>query len=1193
MRPSGAEGRRWLRWALRTVAGAVVVVAAVGLALAVLLGHLDSPLVKQRVQALVRSNAGVEIDYATTRFHPLSGVLVEGLVVRSPPEFRSQAPELLRVGRLEVAWSPVALLRRGGRLDRVSAEDVAITVAVDGRGRSSLDLLRQAPGKGQPEAAGPASSSSPTEPPVDRIDLSGVELTWMRVEAGQVQDRFVLGGLALQAEVLREGNGWGLATRIGSAAEPVALLLTRDGAASPHGFARLALWLEGRGGPSGATASLDLRVREQTLVPRVTVHELLRLDLAVSLDAARATTEIALRRARLADGAASLEAMLSLPDATGAAPLVREASGVVDLERLLAAAPPGLLPLTGRGHLSWNAREIEIGDGPRILPGGSVEAEGDLADLRLKLDDVAAAAGGARISLRVNPAPGGAVAKGSLGLRKLGVTSPGSEVGVDDLELELDASRDGAGAWTGAARIGLGSLRLTQASGERAELSGVRFGLQLPPAGGPPFAATGSLSARDLRVTGADGRLRGSAPVSIDWKVTQAFPDSERPAASRAIVALSARVGALVASLDARKHAESIDFSFTATGQELPGGIGLALNGSGHAAAILSRNPSLRQRTEVRLDGPGLSRVHARQLTLAVNSSGDLRRHHVEANLGFTPLADLPPWHASLSTEIDGTTPGLQFQLVAEGGPTGTLSGSARLDGPARAIRWDADGKLAGLSAIRPFLSGFPVLSRARLSRLELGLSGRGTVSGIVSEDEGSGRLRLVKEPMRNAEIDGVIDLHAKGLRWQESEHQVDMPSVVGHVEVKTKGQQHGFQGQVQIEELHLLSGARRIDGTGIAGRISGGLARSGSGGEGDLVLDLSARSVKQDLAPYPVGSVDLQLSARRTAEGVVRISNLRLENAAGGTVLTLQGGVDRGTLKRRLSLQGELQQDVARVWSDPETFEGRGRLDVTFRVESPDFTIFRTQAAVRLGDIHARFPQRGVSIESLDGEIPISADVASDSDGLTLLRRSEANPFSTYRVADQHPFLSRSSFIAAQGVKTPMVSIAAMAGNLRVEQNFISFTQFEMEMRGGQVTGEWVLDWNGLDSVLRARVRATGVESSQGEPFDGSASFVVSAAERGVDGRIDILRIGSNHLRDMLDLQDPQRLDPATNRIRFALNFGHPDGVRVELRHGFARMKVTLGGLASLLTIGDLRGIPTGPIIDKALAPFMKREDR
>ena len=63
-------------------------------------------------------------------------------------------------------------------------------------------------------------------------------------------------------------------------------------------------------------------------------------------------------------------------------------------------------------------------------------------------------------------------------------------------------------------------------------------------------------------------------------------------------------------------------------------------------------------------------------------------------------------------------------------------------------------------------------------------------------------------------------------------------------------------------------------------------------------------------------------------------------------------------------------------------------------------------------------------------------------------------------------------------------------------------------------------------------------------------------------------------------------------NRVRTASGFGYPDSLRLIFDHGFASAHLELGGLARLVSIGELRGIPMGPIVDKMLAPMLDGPD-
>jgi translocation and assembly module TamB len=223
---------------------------------------------------------------------------------------------------------------------------------------------------------------------------------------------------------------------------------------------------------------------------------------------------------------------------------------------------------------------------------------------------------------------------------------------------------------------------------------------------------------------------------------------------------------------------------------------------------------------------------------------------------------------------------------------------------------------------------------------------------------------------------------------------------------------------------------------------------------------------------------------------------------------------------------------------------------------------------------------------------VPISEAFELSENGVALQHKEKRSPYAMLRFADQHPLLSRSGFLSIARLKTPYMSIAPLVGNVAIEQNVVSLQQFEMGVRGGLVTGQCGLDWDGPRSTLELHVRATGVQSSHGEPFDGNIAVAISAADRTIDGRAEILRIGGRHLLDLLDLQDPLHVDPAMNRIRTALAFGHPESLRLVFDHGFASARLKLGGLAQLISIDELRGIPMGPIVDKMIAPMFLGPD-
>jgi hypothetical protein len=64
--------------------------------------------------------------------------------------------------------------------------------------------------------------------------------------------------------------------------------------------------------------------------------------------------------------------------------------------------------------------------------------------------------------------------------------------------------------------------------------------------------------------------------------------------------------------------------------------------------------------------------------------------------------------------------------------------------------------------------------------------------------------------------------------------------------------------------------------------------------------------------------------------------------------------------------------------------------------------------------------------------------------------------------------------------------------------------------------------------------------------------------------------------------MQDPHHTSASSNRIRSVLAIGYPDRLHIVFNHGFANMRVTFGGAASLVQLDELRGIPVESLVDR-----------
>lgn len=1245
------------RWGRRALLGLMLTLAAAGVMLGGLFRSLDEPVVKRRVQALVRQHTGFELDYGATRLRLLSGLRVETVVVRTPVGGGAAARELVRVGTLEAGWSVSSLLGPGAKLSSLALRDVELT-------------LVQGPGPVPPAggaAGGPSPPSPPPTPlsrllaellgrapPVARVSLERAALTLRQLDPEKPDERWRLTGAALTAEVERAEGAWRLRAQAGARSAPLALSLTHEQGGAAAGAAELQLWVEATATPTAAAVTVDLQVNRQTLAPQLPVRRLVHLEARFVPGSGK--SQVTLASTELADGIGLVDATVELPDAPAEPPLLRTAHGTLDLRRLLRLEPTG--PVPARVQEAWLRFDIDqlvLAPVPRLLLGGRIAAQGSADGLELELPALGLAAEKGQLTLKAEPTADGAMAvQLAVPLRTVRVATRTQRLTGTAIELSAAGRLDREGAWTGTAalrfasaeRAGAGRLAAQQGSvsvradgllvdpaaplaargqvevkGElgwltlarpraRLEAQGLSWTARAQLLGRAPYAVELTLPIDRLRLLGGRGRPLLSGGARLHLQLTDVFPDFVHLRRSRGSAKVALELGEARAQLTLKKNTDSVAFEGTATAPSLAAvpallgespavpwdKVGLTLSSKGRLDRLGSGAPSIDHRTEVQLARPRLTHsgvtVAAQGLTLLASSRGTARQHQGEVDLRVQGLAIggrvSGDGHLKLALSADVSAPTLRVQLGADApaGPEVKLTATLGFDRARRAVSYDFDAHFARLSPLRPLLLGVRALQGFDLGGLGLGLGGRGTVAGLVDKVSASGIPSFTTRPLALLGVDGSLELRAAGLRWTDGNRAVQAPTLTLLMSLRTDGARRMVRGDLSFPALHVALAHHQLDFARVHDllelTVSGDLAQ----GEGELSHELSLGSLRQNFAPgYAVGEVKFVLQARRSREGVVRISALQLTNRAGGTSLKLRGGLELGDERRSLSLRGTLEQNLAQLWNVPADYAGQGTTSLSLRLESGNLSLFHVLSALRITDGTVRLPGRGLAVESFDGEVPISVDLLLDRRGVRLLRDAARNAYAELRFSDQHPLLSRRSFISVARLKTPLLTVGPIAGNLQIENNIVALSQLEMGLLEGRLTGQCLLDWGEKDAAIQLHLRASNLKGSTGERFDGNTAVVISARERSIDGRAEILHIGRRHLLALLELHDPHHADAAVNRVRSALALGYPDRVRLSFDHGFAAARITLGGLASVVRINELRGIPTGPIIDRVLA--------
>ncbi len=879
----------------------------------------------------------------------------------------------------------------------------------------------------------------------------------------------------------------------------------------------------------------------------------------------------------------------------------------VDLSDVAVGLPPGALRVAG-GAIALRGQPAEGGG---VAGVGSIHLTGvrlESGEERLGADDLVA-----QIDARQGADGGihGSAVVTFARVERAGASPVVARDGHVELRVEglhPDASEPRATRGELALLAELSSLDV-RSPGARVIVDGLTLRAHTALEGHPPYSVELEAPVSRLRVFGASGIVLADAPARLEVRARDVQPDAARPAASRGVVHLVGELGDASASLDATKGADALDFevgvtagSLGALGPLLPRAVtgevplarmALRVRSKGRVEHLDEAAPALRQKTEIDVERPAFENVDARSLSLTLESQGTTMEHRADVELrakalafdGGRPIDE----HVMLSAAVDRARPSLRFQLATEGHASAKVAASLSFDAARRALLYEAEGHFAGLGPLTPLAAKVRGLDAFDLSQLEMSLSARGALTGVVGGIGRDGTIALEASPERAAAVEGKADVRAAHLRWTRGDIAIATPALAWHGDLRAVGTRRTLDSRLEVGTLHVDLGSHDVELSGMDDEAHASLTGDLGNPEVELTQRLSVRAVEQDVVPgYPLGDLALAVSAERGTDGGVQISDMTVANGSGGTAIAVAGNVDLGQGRRTLSVTTSLTQDLARLSTLPERFIGRGKLAVEAKITSPDLAHYTVRAAVKGQDVTVRLPRAGIAVNTANGEVPVTLALEVGGSGVALQRVESRSPYSMLRFADQHPLLSRSGFLAIRSLETPYVSIAPLVGNLEIDQNVVSLRQFELGVRGGTVTGQCGVVWDGPRSTFELHVRASGVQSSHGEPFDGNIAVAFSAADRTVEGRAQILRIGERHLLDLLDLQDPLHVDPSINRIRTALAFGYPDSLRLVFDHGFASAHLELGGLARFVSVGDLRGIPMGPIVDKMLAPVL-----
>lgn len=784
-----------------------------------------------------------------------------------------------------------------------------------------------------------------------------------------------------------------------------------------------------------------------------------------------------------------------------------------------------------------------------------------------------------------------------------------------------------------------GSLaQLRDPTGKRAK--DVAFTATATLAGEAPATAALTLDAKSLVVPGL-GQSLGPAfaggPLAAKVSIPRLELDAAVPAQSRGKALVTAGYGRATVEAEVEGSMQAVTWKLSAKVPRIgpPTAQASALAASSTGSFGVS-NQTIDHDTTIELGALVTDSAALRGARLHLKSGGDLTKHFGKIDVALAGVTtggkSLGAPRLAIVAEVDRRNPSIEMSVKGDVPSTDLILAAVVFPNTRPTLlRWKAKGKISGLAALAPFLP-----PGTDWQKLALELDGGGDLTGVVTAVK-DGVPVLALDPATSARGRQKLAVTVKDLHYRDdlSFTSADVAAMSLRADVNL-GATRTATVDVDLPAFSALASGVKLGAEELAMRFEASftqrpLAERGAvtsadpssdplaalAGELDAKISVRAKSAKQSALPwYAVDQPELSLAARGDVTQKLALE-MKMKNPGAGTAVELAGDLERelgdprsGVVGRSsLAVTGKLAQNMTALGglgTAPGTLNADGELEMPFQIESGDLSLFRATARLILRDVAVEMPDKKLRAAKISGELPVIQEIVLGPAGPELVGQGERGLFSQVRFPDYRPFADAADYLSIGELTYQGKSYGPLAGNARVDRDVVAVDQLEMTALGGKISGQCLAELRGKDTKLAFRGRLTGIRPSvpklvkgagatptpmaTGELLDANVAITVTPYRYDLEGRTEIVRIGKDHLLALLDLWDPYRADIAANRVRLALKVGYPEQVRLHFSRGFASLSIDLGGIAGIVRIDEIRGIPIGPALAHWLAPFLEQ---
>jgi len=229
------------------------------------------------------------------------------------------------------------------------------------------------------------------------------------------------------------------------------------------------------------------------------------------------------------------------------------------------------------------------------------------------------------------------------------------------------------------------------------------------------------------------------------------------------------------------------------------------------------------------------------------------------------------------------------------------------------------------------------------------------------------------------------------------------------------------------------------------------------------------------------------------------------------------------------------------------------------------------------------------LTLEGLHGSVAVNEELKLNPDTkLSFFYLLSPEAFERVDFNQIEPYLANNKGFRFTRLQIGDLAIGPLQASFKVNQNLIELPQFSLQLLAGNLAGRFYLDitpnaWrlgllsriSQLDLRLLLPKRAT----SDYAPISARTALEFDFNRRLLAGRMDITDITRSQLLQLLELIDPDYLDPQINKVRSALRLAHPLWISAVMQNGL--MDLTFG-LSLFNEPLHAHGLPLSPIIER-----------